>query len=110
MVSPVHGDYRRCQAEIPLIALSKFPRPALTYDFRLGQGVYFVKVALAGRLRHKFFDALVQRAFDNQIWVRPLGIRRSLITDRPPFSQNGGSAEINKIRIFHDPGFRALAS
>src|ERR1700745_496697 len=30
MVSPVHGDYRRYQAEIPLIALSKFPRPALT--------------------------------------------------------------------------------
>jgi hypothetical protein len=28
MVSPVHGDYRRCQAEIPLIVLSKFPRPA----------------------------------------------------------------------------------
>jgi hypothetical protein len=31
MVSPVHGDYRRCQAEIPLIVLSKFPRPALSY-------------------------------------------------------------------------------
>jgi hypothetical protein len=30
MVSPVHGDYRRYQAEIPLIALSKFPGPALT--------------------------------------------------------------------------------
>jgi hypothetical protein len=30
MVSPVHGDYRRYQAETPLIALSKFPRPALT--------------------------------------------------------------------------------
>jgi hypothetical protein len=30
MVSPVHGDYRRYQAEIPLIALSKFPRPALS--------------------------------------------------------------------------------
>jgi hypothetical protein len=29
VVSPVHGDYRRYQAEIPLIALSKFPRPAL---------------------------------------------------------------------------------
>src|SRR6202022_2582133 len=29
MVSPVHGDHRRCQAEIPLIVLSKFPRPAL---------------------------------------------------------------------------------
>jgi hypothetical protein len=29
MVSPVHGDYRRYQAETPLIALSKFPRPAL---------------------------------------------------------------------------------
>jgi hypothetical protein len=30
MVSPVRGDYRRLQAEIPLIVLSKFPRPALT--------------------------------------------------------------------------------
>src|SRR5258707_1033293 len=32
MVSPVHGDYRRCQAEIPRIVLSKFPRPALYSD------------------------------------------------------------------------------
>jgi PEP-CTERM motif len=46
MVSPVHGDYRRCQAEIPLIVLSKFPRPALnadcsinTFDVRDGGGV-----------------------------------------------------------------------
>jgi hypothetical protein len=30
MVSPVHGDYRRLQAEIPLIELSKLPRPALS--------------------------------------------------------------------------------
>jgi hypothetical protein len=29
MVSPVHGDYRRCQAEIPLIVLFGFPEPAL---------------------------------------------------------------------------------
>jgi hypothetical protein len=29
MVSPVHGDYRRCQAEIPLIVLCRFPEPAL---------------------------------------------------------------------------------
>src|SRR5882672_7486798 len=29
MVSPVHGDYRRYQAEIPLIVLSRFPGPAL---------------------------------------------------------------------------------
>src|SRR5580700_5135005 len=29
MVSPVHGNYRRCQAEIPLIVLSRFLRPAL---------------------------------------------------------------------------------
>src|SRR5450631_4411525 len=29
MVSPVHGDYRRCQAEIPLIILCRFPGPAL---------------------------------------------------------------------------------
>jgi hypothetical protein len=25
----VHGDYRRCQAEIPLIVLFRFPGPAL---------------------------------------------------------------------------------
>jgi hypothetical protein len=29
MVSPVRGDYRRCQAEIPLIVLFGFPGPAL---------------------------------------------------------------------------------
>ena len=29
MVSPVRGDYRRCQAETPLIDLFKFARPAL---------------------------------------------------------------------------------
>jgi len=29
MVSPVHGDYRRLQAEIPLIVLFRFPEPAL---------------------------------------------------------------------------------
>jgi len=28
MVSPVHGDYRRCQAETPLIVLFRFPEPA----------------------------------------------------------------------------------
>src|SRR5271156_4415742 len=32
MVSPVHGDYRRCQAEIPLIVLFRFLGPALA-DF-----------------------------------------------------------------------------
>jgi hypothetical protein len=32
MVSPVHGNYRRCQAEIPLIFLSRFPRPALSVE------------------------------------------------------------------------------
>jgi len=32
MVSPVHGDYRRCQAEIPLIVLCRFPGPAL-FDY-----------------------------------------------------------------------------
>jgi O-antigen ligase len=29
MVSPVHGDHRRCQAEIPLIVLCRFPEPVL---------------------------------------------------------------------------------
>jgi hypothetical protein len=41
MVSPVHGDYRRYQAETPLIALSKFPRPALISK-ALGQHVEFL--------------------------------------------------------------------
>jgi hypothetical protein len=30
MVSPVRGDYRRCQAETPLIDLFKLADPALT--------------------------------------------------------------------------------
>jgi hypothetical protein len=30
MVSPVRGDYRRCQAETPLINLFKFAEPALS--------------------------------------------------------------------------------
>src|SRR5450631_2132436 len=34
MVSPVHGDYRRCQAEIPLIVLFRFPGPALWHHQR----------------------------------------------------------------------------
>jgi hypothetical protein len=38
MVSPVHGDYRRCQAEIPLIVLFGFPRPALFRVDRSGAG------------------------------------------------------------------------
>jgi hypothetical protein len=29
MVSPVRGDHRRFQAEIPLIVLFRFPEPAL---------------------------------------------------------------------------------
>jgi hypothetical protein len=33
IVSPVRGKYRRFQAETPLIALSKFPRPALSSGY-----------------------------------------------------------------------------
>jgi hypothetical protein len=51
MVSPVHGDHRRCQAEIPLIVLSKFPRPAL-----------LIQMTLTFRLRHELPDAIVQSA------------------------------------------------
>jgi hypothetical protein len=29
MISPVHGDYRRCSAETPLSDLFKFAEPAL---------------------------------------------------------------------------------
>jgi hypothetical protein len=34
MVSPVRGDYRRLQAEIPLIDLFKFAVPALAIAWR----------------------------------------------------------------------------
>jgi hypothetical protein len=34
MVSPVRGDYRRCQAKTPLIDLFKFASPALLYRLR----------------------------------------------------------------------------
>jgi hypothetical protein len=34
MVSPFHGDHRRCQAEIPLIVLFRFPEPALCFPIR----------------------------------------------------------------------------
>src|SRR6202163_2761110 len=35
MVSPVHGDYRRCQAETPLSDLFKFAEPALSQFSKL---------------------------------------------------------------------------
>src|SRR5216683_4425374 len=44
MVSPVHGDYRRCQAEIPLIVLFRFPGPALTYVRSAASGPYPVGI------------------------------------------------------------------
>jgi hypothetical protein len=34
MVSPVHGDYRRCQAETPLSDLFKFAEPALSQKLK----------------------------------------------------------------------------
>jgi hypothetical protein len=37
MVSPVRGDYRRLQAEIPLIDLFKFAVPALRVELRTVQ-------------------------------------------------------------------------
>jgi hypothetical protein len=37
MVSPVYGDYRRCQAEIPLSDLFKFAEPALLSTTKGGQ-------------------------------------------------------------------------
>src|SRR5229473_4571679 len=36
MVSPVRGDHRRFQAEIPLIVLSRFPEPALSPNLPRG--------------------------------------------------------------------------
>ena len=57
MVSPVHGDYRRCQAEIPLIILCRFPGPALIVvdrglDDELKGTAYAVVDGVDGRSHH----------------------------------------------------------
>jgi hypothetical protein len=45
MVSPVRGDYRRRQAEIPLIVLCRFPGPALIFvPIHLPQPPYYEAV------------------------------------------------------------------
>src|SRR5216684_2935180 len=84
MVSPVHGDYRRCQAEIPLIVLSKLPRPALS---------------ITGRLLHTLQASLLDLA--------------DLITDEPPalhvamqLSQRVGRYwfALGRAQIFKAPG------
>jgi hypothetical protein len=49
MVSPVHGDYRRLQAEIPLIVLCRFPGPALLLALTLQLSFFEVR-ALSGSL------------------------------------------------------------
>jgi hypothetical protein len=41
MVSPVHGDYRRLQAETPLSDLFKFAEPALYPSYELPGTVGF---------------------------------------------------------------------
>jgi hypothetical protein len=45
MVSPVYGDYRRCQAEIPLSDLFKFAEPALYIVALKNQGYDFTVAA-----------------------------------------------------------------
>jgi hypothetical protein len=49
MVSPVRGDYRRCQAETPLIDLFKFAGPALSPSCE-NCGCATVKVGKLSRL------------------------------------------------------------
>jgi hypothetical protein len=52
MVSPVHGDYRRCQAETPLSDLFKFAEPALS---NLKAGVPTIRTIV---LMEEFFQSL----------------------------------------------------
>jgi hypothetical protein len=68
MVSPVHGDYRRCQAEIPLIVLCRFPGPALAAPL----AIYTTEEisTLSTRLPHKLDPALIsRRLFSIAIYV-----------------------------------------
>jgi hypothetical protein len=54
MVSPVHGDYRRCQAEIPLIVLFRFPGPALFL-----RGALLAAILQSARTMQQFMNANV---------------------------------------------------
>jgi hypothetical protein len=55
MVSPVHGDYRRCQAETPLIDLFKFAEPALSSERTLYKSRSW-SIVKAGGHRHFCVD------------------------------------------------------
>jgi hypothetical protein len=68
MVSPVRGDYRRCQAETPLIDLFKFAGPALILGTTLAinnASPQVVQVALLG-IRAQIKRTLRQIAADSQ--------------------------------------------
>jgi len=81
MVSPVHGDYRRCQAEIPLIVLFRFPGPALTRGRGRATGVI---VLLDGKIlggdTHFYYTG--SYTFKNGKWRGELG--RVLINASEP--------------------------
>jgi hypothetical protein len=71
MVSPVHGDYRRCQAEIPLIILCRFPGPALKY----------LSHSEGSRLRMKDRTYRCSPSIVRSAALRKLGIKPALLTD-----------------------------
>jgi hypothetical protein len=56
MVSPVHGDYRRCQAETPLSDLFKFAEPAL---FSLEEGYRQFLMSGLGEMVFRTLSGLV---------------------------------------------------
>jgi hypothetical protein len=59
MVSPVHGDYRRCQAEIPLIILCRFPGPALSSMSLKRYELHAARPEVAPKLRDKLIAAVL---------------------------------------------------
>jgi hypothetical protein len=91
MVSPVRGDYRRLQAETPLIDLSKFAEPALAHravSFSMiilcpyRRGVGCCASTVSGRLRQNVKSEVQQSpndrhgastGFPADLGIKPIG-------------------------------------
>jgi hypothetical protein len=63
MVSPVRGDYRRRQAEIPLIVLCRFPGPAVEWARRAQESFGGRVGYIPGTIYHLWHGNLVNRNY-----------------------------------------------
>jgi hypothetical protein len=94
MISPVHGDYRRCQAETPLIDLFKFAEPAL-FQF-WGDAQNFPR-----QLRERFAQFNLELAEEK---TRLLVFRRFAAVERPNTDRGQHCAAARSETVRHRCG------